>query len=125
MTAIEIPRDESPARHAARQAHKRGVIVCAGPLGEPYDPDFTDHRYWVQWARTTNAVETDALELTEWAKGLDNEPDDHGYYIVMVTNLAENLDQTHFLRPGQWVDVYETSDKSASADKRYYIVHPP
>lgn len=126
MGGIEIPRDESPARHPTQQKHKLGVIVCAGPLGEETQPDFTDNRYWVLWGRVTNTVATDAMELTEWAKGVGENPTDHGYDIVMVTNMAEDLEGSHNLKPGQIVQVFETADKTTNpSERRYYIVHPP
>lgn len=80
-----------------------GKIVTAGPDGEA---DYTDHRYWVQRGYLTGATATDPLEVTVY-------PDTAGLYeIVTATNLAEEREESHFLREGQPVKYEWLQDKN-------------
>lgn len=99
--------------------NRRAIVEPVGPGGQSQDPDFTDQRYWVRFAECTNTDPDAALALA--AYGAPPSPE-----IVMATNLAEDVQASHYLRVGQPVDVWEEVDLTTSPhQRRYYFTLMP
>lgn len=99
-----------------------GILTEEGPAGEP---DWADQRYWARraYASNTTGTETDALEFTAY------ETPDPLARTVMVTNVAEIIDQSHSLQVGtvdgsvvgQAVYVRKTTDRSSPGVVKFWI----
>ena len=102
---------------SANSVYQRKNREVLGVIHIPVAADYTDAKYFVRLSHCDNIAGDGATDPISF--------DDTGATLVTATNLAESLEDTHYLSNDTPVRMFWTWDRQSPKIRRYYFIMGP